>query len=76
MVEGHEPQREQLGTPNVQALAYMSRNYALTSTDRTHNLGITNVWELPFGPGRRWLSERGRLSYILGGWQINNMSAS
>ncbi len=44
--------------------------------NRTHNVGITNVWELPFGPGRRWLSEKGVASYILGGWQINNSSAS
>ena len=67
------PNENSSGTPNVQALAYMSRNYALTSFNRTHNVGITNVWELPFGPGRRWLSERGAASYILGGWQINNI---
>jgi len=60
-------------TPNVQALAYMSRNRALTSTDRTHNLGITNVWEIPLGKGRRWLNGGGVLSAILGGWQVNNM---
>jgi len=67
------PNENSSGTPNVQALAYMSRNYALTSFNRTHNVGITNVWELPFGPGRRWLSEKGAASYILGGWQINNV---
>jgi hypothetical protein len=60
-------------TPNVQALPYLARNKALTSTDRTHNLGITNVWQIPVGPGRRWLSDKGVLSHILGGWQINNM---
>jgi hypothetical protein len=60
-------------TPNVQALPYMSRNRALTSTDRTHNLGITNVWQIPVGNGRHWLSEKGAISRILGGWQINNM---
>ena len=60
-------------TPDVQALAYSSRNYALTSTDRTHNLGITNSWELPFGRDRRWLKDGGVLSYIAGGWQVNNM---
>ena len=51
-------------TPDVQALAYSSRNYALISTDRTHNVGITNSWELPFGPDRRWLNDGGVLSYI------------
>jgi hypothetical protein len=60
-------------TPNIQAQRYLSRNRALTSTDRTHNLGITNVWEIPVGPGRRWLNDKSVLSHILGGWQINNM---
>jgi hypothetical protein len=36
-------------------------------------VGITNVWQLPFGPGRRWLSDGGVVSYIAGGWQVNNM---
>jgi hypothetical protein len=51
----------------------MDRNRALTGSDRTHNLGITNVWQLPVGPGRRWLNEKSALSRIFGGWQINNM---
>jgi Carboxypeptidase regulatory-like domain len=60
-------------TPNVQAIAYLDRNRALISTDRTHNVGITNVWQLPFGEGRRWLNDKSVASHILGGWQINNM---
>jgi hypothetical protein len=60
-------------TPSVQSLAHMSRNRALISTDRTHNLGITNAWEIPLGKGRRWLNGGGLLSSILGGWQINSM---
>jgi hypothetical protein len=60
-------------SPNVQALPYSSHNRALTSTDRTHNVGITNIWQLPFGKGRRFLSDKGAVSLILGGWQVNNM---
>ena len=62
-----------VGENKTQALAYFERNYSRTSTDRTHNLGITNVWQLPFGPGRHWASEGGVLSHIVGGWQINNV---
>jgi hypothetical protein len=62
-----------LGDHGTQAVSYMSRNRALTSTDRTHNLGITNVWEIPLGKGRRWLNGGGVLSAIVGGWQVNNM---
>jgi hypothetical protein len=67
------PNENSSGTPNVQALPYMSRNRALTSSDRTHNLGITNVWQIPLGQGRHWLSDKGVFSRILGGWQVNNM---
>ncbi|MGH9372015.1 MAG: TonB-dependent receptor domain-containing protein, partial [Vicinamibacterales bacterium] len=67
------PNENSSGTPNIQALPYLGRNRALTSTDRTHNLGITNVWQLPLGEGRRWLNNKGVASRILGGWQINNM---
>ncbi|MGE0131812.1 MAG: TonB-dependent receptor [Blastocatellales bacterium] len=48
-------------------------NRALSNFDRTHNLQITNMIELPFGKGRRWLSDNGALSWIVGGWQINNI---
>ncbi len=60
-------------TPEIQALSYMNRNYAPAYGDRKHNLGITNVWQLPFGKGRRYLTDRGVLSQIVGGWQVNNM---
>jgi hypothetical protein len=33
---------------------------------------VSGIWELPFGKGRRWLTE-GPLSYIAGGWQINSL---
>jgi hypothetical protein len=65
------PNENSSATPNVQALAYLGRNDAPTSTDRRHNLGITNVWQIPVGQGRQWLSN-GVLSRVLGGWQINS----
>ncbi len=67
------PNENSSWTPNVQALAYMSRNRALTSTDRLHNLGITSVWQIPLGKDRRWLNSGGVLSAVFGGWQVNNM---
>jgi hypothetical protein len=73
LARAKSPNENSSFTPNVQAAAYMGRNYAFTGTDRTHNLGITSVWDLPFGKGRRWLNGGGVLSAILGGWQVNNM---
>jgi hypothetical protein len=58
--------------PLVQALAYYDRNRTVRGFDRTHVAHISGIWELPFGKGRRWLTE-GPLSYIAGGWQINSL---
>ena len=52
---------------------YYDLNRALSDFDRPHNLHITNITELPFGRGRRWLSEGGVLALIAGGWQVNNI---
>jgi len=48
-------------------------NRSVSDFDRPHNLHITNITELPFGPERRWLSDHGILSQIAGGWQVNNV---
>jgi len=60
-------------SPSVKALAYFNRNRVPRGYDRTHNLQLSNIWELPFGKGRRWLNGGGALSQIAGGWQINNI---
>ena len=61
------------GIARIQIPEYYDLNYALQSFDRTHNLQITNLTELPFGPGKPWLSGGGVLAAIVGGWQVNNI---
>jgi Carboxypeptidase regulatory-like domain/TonB dependent receptor-like, beta-barrel len=61
------------GVPRIMIPEYYYLNTAIQSFDRTHNLQITNLTELPFGPGRRWLHGGGVLPAIVGGWQINNI---
>jgi hypothetical protein len=44
--------------------------YGPNDNHRTHVFGLHGVWELPFGSGRRYLSDAGwALGAILGGWQ-------
>jgi hypothetical protein len=57
----------------ISALQYFYLNRARTGFDRTQNLGVTNVWQLPFGKGKHWLSSGGAASAILGGWQVNTL---
>jgi hypothetical protein len=60
-------------SPRIQIPEFYHLNNALSPFDRTHNLQITNLTELPFGRGRRWLNGGGALAAIVGGWQINNI---
>ena len=61
------------GAAAIQIPDYYDLNWALSAFDRTHNLNISSIVELPFGPGRRWLAGGGMLSAIVSGWQINNI---
>jgi hypothetical protein len=46
-------------------------NYALSDFDRTHVLQVQGVWELPFGQGKRWGSNAGRLTdALINGWTM------
>jgi TonB-dependent receptor-like protein len=60
------------GAPRIMIPEYYSLNTSISPFDRTHNLNITNVTELPFGPGKPWLKD-GVAAAILGGWQVNNL---
>jgi TonB dependent receptor-like, beta-barrel len=60
-------------SPSIHLLEYYELNRGLLGIDRPHNLEIANITELPFGKGRRWLSNGGFAAAILGGWQVNNI---
>ena len=50
--------------------AYWQKNYAPAAFDRTHDVEIYGVLNVPFGKGQRWAT-RGVASWILEGWQIS-----
>ncbi len=52
---------------------YYHLNRSRSGFDRPHNLQITNITELPFGKGRKYLNDSGVVSMIVGGWQVNNI---
>jgi Carboxypeptidase regulatory-like domain/TonB dependent receptor-like, beta-barrel len=61
------------GALRINIPEYYDLNKSLSDFDRTHNLNITSIVELPFGRNRRWLNSGGVLSAIVGGWQMNNI---
>jgi hypothetical protein len=46
--------------------------WARADTDRLHNYVLSSVYELPFGPRKRWMNE-GVTSKVLGGWQVSGL---
>jgi hypothetical protein len=57
--------------PEIQARDFFELNEARLSHDRPHNFQASIIAELPFGAGKRFLSNSGALAAIAGGWQIN-----
>lgn len=56
----------------IQYYINFRRNYARADFDRTHMFVQSQIWDLPFGKGRRWL-QNGPLNTVLGGWRVSNV---
>jgi outer membrane receptor protein involved in Fe transport len=56
-----------IGTPIDFELSWARSNF-----DRLHNYVLTSIYELPVGPGRRWLSD-GLAGKVIGGWQVSGV---
>jgi hypothetical protein len=60
---------------NIEAMSYLNGQDAaptrtLVDWDRPHRLVIAPIYDLPFGPGRRFLNQpHGVVSRLVGGWQ-------
>jgi hypothetical protein len=46
---------------------------SIANYDQTHVVKLTYVYELPFGKGRRWLTNRSVGSALLGGWRFSGI---
>lgn len=48
--------------------------WSIASNDQTHLLNISGVYELPIGPGKKFLSHGGTITKnIVGGWQVTGV---
>ena len=61
---------DDLGSVAFAYPAYWEKSRAVAGFDRTHNISIYGVLQLPFGKGERW-AQTGIGNAILGGWQIS-----
>ena len=47
--------------------------YAPLGTDRRHVVHANATYDLPFGRGKRWLSNDGALDKLVGGWTVSTI---
>jgi hypothetical protein len=58
-----------------QTVTNMDAWHGPSGYDTRHRAVISNVYELPFGTGRRWMSDSGSLLQgIVGGWQLSGIT--
>ena len=59
------------GALAIQDPAFGHLNRSVLSINIPHNLQFTGGYELPFGKGKRWLSDNRLGSALAGGWQLS-----
>ena len=53
----------------------LRRDWGPSALNATNQLSISGRYELPFGPGKRWMTaSSGIESKLIGGWQLNGIS--
>ena len=57
-------------------MACLRCDYSDTDIDVRHSLSINSVYELPFGPGKRFLNAGGAARKVLGGWQLSGIASA
>ncbi len=66
---------EQNGGTSIVLDSYnLGRERAVAPIDVPQVFVVSYGYELPWGPGKRWLSARSGISKALGGWQINGIT--
>jgi hypothetical protein len=55
---------------NPQTVTNLEAGHGPSGFDVRHRAAMSWVWELPWGPGRKWLREGGLVGAVVGGWQL------
>lgn len=57
---------------NIENIYNPRLTYSVATFDRTHNVQISGIYDLPFGPGQRFATGGGLLgTEVLGGWKLS-----
>ncbi|HWB98604.1 MAG TPA: hypothetical protein VG672_17965, partial [Bryobacteraceae bacterium] len=61
------------GGPNGQTYYNRALEKALSTNDVPHNVAVSFLYELPFGPGRKFLNHGGVIGKLAGGWTFSGI---
>ena len=61
---------------NPQTVTNLDAGHGPSGFDVRHRAVVSGVWELPWGAGRRWLSNGGLLGAVVGGWQLSGIGTA
>jgi hypothetical protein len=61
------------GGPGGQDFYNRGLEKAISTNDVPHVAAISYSFELPFGPGRKFLNEKNAMAYLVGGWQLTGI---
>ncbi len=62
--------------PHVENYSCIRCSYGSTQIDVRHSLSVNSIYELPFGPGKRFLTAPGGAGKLLGGWQLSGIASA
>ncbi len=60
---------------NITSLVNTRHYRGISDSDRPHLVNLAFVYDLPFGPGRPLLTQRGVVGKIIGGWSLSGRYA-
>jgi hypothetical protein len=62
--------------PHIQNYSCIKCSYSSTDIDIRQTLSVNTVYELPFGPGKRFLTSGGVAGKLLGGWELSGIGSA
>jgi hypothetical protein len=62
--------------PHIEDMSCIKCSYSDSDIDVRNSLSLNSVYELPIGPGKRFLNASGVAGKLLGGWELSGIMAA
>ena len=62
--------------PHIENFACIKCSYSDSDIDVRHSFSANSVYQLPFGPGKRFLHHGGFVGKVVGGWELTGIASA